>query len=268
MPAGKPARLEDKRVYPVDAGDESVYGSSKTGYRPRYSAGLFDLRVKEMRLTGAKTGEKPGNFESIEKEDPVIADRAYGTIGGIEYPGARGSDYLPRYRTGAFNPYTEEQKRVEVTDFFRGPEPGECGEVTLYYKRKEEYKPVRLYAIRKTEEASNRRFEAKGVERLKVMNRMKSHGKPPGEARLANNRYVIVMTSPLETGACLILQLYRFRWQIEPVFKRLRTCSPQSLFGYNRIPSKVEVSARAWFYGKLLLAAFCETRANKARFPP
>jgi hypothetical protein len=43
---------------------------------------------------------------------------------------------------------------------------------------------------------------------------------------------------------------------------------PQSLFGYNQIPSKVEASAKAWFYGKLLSAAFCETWANKARFSP
>jgi hypothetical protein len=43
---------------------------------------------------------------------------------------------------------------------------------------------------------------------------------------------------------------------------------PQSLFGYNQIPSKVEVSAKAWFYGKRLLAALCETWVNKARFSP
>jgi hypothetical protein len=128
----------------------------------------------------------------------------------------------------------------------------------LYYNLKGEYKPVRLCAIRKTEEA-----EKKGIERLKVMNRMKSHGKPPSEAPLANNRYVIVITSLVEPEACLILQRYRFRWQIELVFKRLK-----SLFGYNQIPSKVEASAKAQVYGKLLLAAFCESWANKAHFPP
>jgi hypothetical protein len=175
----------------------------------------------------------------------------------------RGSDYLLRYRAGAFNRYTEEQKRVEATNFFQELEPGGCGEVTLYYKRKEEYKPVRLCAVRKTAEAWDQRSAAEGVERLKVMNRMKSRGKPPSEAQPVNNRYVIVMTSPLETEACLILQRYRFRWQIELVFKRLK-----SLFGYNQIPSKVEASAKAWFYGKLLLAAFCETWANKAYFSP
>jgi hypothetical protein len=259
----KPVWLEGKQVYLVDASDESVYGSSKSDYRLHYSVGLFDLGMKEMRLTDGKRGEKLSNFQRFGKDDLIIAERAYGTIAGIEYMGARGSDYLLRYRTGAFNLYSGEQERVEVTDFFQGLEAGECGEVTLYYQVKGEYKPVRLCAIRKTAEASNRRFAEKGVERLKVMNRMKSHGKPPREAQLANNQYVIVMTSLLESEAYLILQLYRFRWQIEQVFKRLK-----SLFGYNQIPSKVEASAKAWFYGKLLLAAFCETWANKARFSP
>jgi hypothetical protein len=92
---------------------------------------------------------------------------------------------------------------------------------------------------------------------------MKRHKKPPSEAQLANNRYIIVITSLLEVEAALLLELYRFRWQIELVFNRLK-----SLFGYNQIPSKVEASAKAQVYGKLLVAAFCETWANKARFSP
>jgi hypothetical protein len=260
MLAEKPAWLLGKKVYLADVSDESVYGSSKIGFRLHYSVGLFDLGMKELRLTDGKTGEKLSKFQRFGKDDLVIADRAYGTIAGIEYLTGCRSEFLLRYRTGAFNLYTGEQERVEVTDFFQGLEPGTCGAVVLYYKLKEEYKLVRL---RKTEEA-----EMKGIERLKAMNRMKSHGKPLGEAQLANNRYVIVTTSLLEVDTSLILQLYRFRWQIELVFKRLRTCSPQSLFGYNQILSKVDVSAKAWFYGKLLLAAFCETWANKARFSP
>jgi hypothetical protein len=87
-----------------------------------------------------------------------------------------------------------------VTDFFQGLEAGACGELTLYYKLKKTYKPIRLCGIGKTEEA-----EKKGIERLKVMNRMKSHEKPPSEAQLANNRYVIIITSLLEADAELIL---------------------------------------------------------------
>jgi IS4 transposase len=111
-------------------------------------------------------------------------------------------------------------RAVEPTNCFRELEAGANGEGTLYYKVKEAYKPGRLCAIRKREEA-----EEKGVERLKVMKR---HGKPPSEAQLANKRYVIVITSLREVEAELILQRYRFRRQIELVFKRLRTCRVRS----------------------------------------
>jgi hypothetical protein len=47
------------------------------------------------------------------------------------------------------------------------------------------------------------------------------------------------------------------------VLKRLKT-----LFHYNEILSKLEAAARAWFYGKLLLAAICEAVVNSGRFPP
>jgi hypothetical protein len=45
-------------------------------------------------------------------------------------------------------------------------------------------------------------------------------------------------------------------------FKRLK-----SLFRYHEISVHVEQSGRAWFYGKLLLAALCETWVNKSLFP-
>jgi hypothetical protein len=64
----------------------------------------------------------------------------------------------------------------------------------------------------------------KDIERLKAMNRMKIHGKPPSETQLANNRYVIVIASLLETDACLILQLYRFRRQKEEHGFRQAAC--------------------------------------------
>jgi hypothetical protein len=47
-------------------------------------AGLFDLGMKETWLTDAGTGEKRGNFEGFGKGDQIIADRAYGTMPGIE----------------------------------------------------------------------------------------------------------------------------------------------------------------------------------------
>ncbi|MDR3343316.1 MAG: transposase [Treponema sp.] len=66
-----------------------------------------------------------------------------------------------------------------------------------------------------------------------------------------------------DTESALLLETYQFYWQIELVFKRLK-----SIFHYNEIPSKSDKTAKAWFYGKLLLVAFYETWVNENCFSP
>ncbi|MDR2246181.1 MAG: transposase, partial [Treponema sp.] len=82
-----------------------------------------------MRLTDAKTGEKLSNFQRVGKGGVIIADRAYGTIAGMEYLEECGSDYLLRHRGGAFNLYNERQERAAVRDFFQTLEAGASGAV-------------------------------------------------------------------------------------------------------------------------------------------
>ena len=63
--------------------------------------------------------------------------------------------------------------------------------------------------------------------------------------------YVMVFTTlrGSEMGAAEVLEYYRFRWQIELVFKRLK-----SLLAVGHLPKHDERSSRAWLYGKLLVA--------------
>jgi hypothetical protein len=228
MPAEKPAWLEGKTVCLVDASDEPVYGSSKTGFRLCYCIDLFDLSLKEMHLTGTEEEEKLSNFQQFGDQDVVIGEKAYGTIQGIEYLRRKGCDFALRYRTNAFTLYNREHQPVEVIRYFEHLQAGKSDGVDLYYREGKEYKPIRLCA-----------------------------------EQSADNGYVIVASSLTEVEPALIMELYRFQRQLEQVFKRLK-----SLFHYNEIPSKVEKSGRAWFYGKLLLASGYETLENKGRLPP
>ncbi len=52
-----------------------------------------------------------------------------------------------------------------------------------------------------------------------------------------------------EMGAPQVLEYYRFRWQIELVFKRLK-----SLLAIGHLPKHDARSSRAWLHGKLLVA--------------
>jgi IS4 transposase len=59
------------------------------------------------------------------------------------------------------------------------------------------------------------------------------------------------------------MELYRTRWQIELAFKRLKT-----LFDCHQIPTKLNATTCALFYGKRLLAALCEQITHGGRFSP
>jgi hypothetical protein len=253
----KPQWLEGRRVCLIDASDEPVHGSKKADYRLHYVVDLFTLEVVEMHLTDTKQGEKAENFKRFGAGDVVIGDRAYGNIRGIEYLRGCGSDFVIRLKSGAFAVYTKEGERVELSEYFGYLGEGESGEATVYYRMGEEYLPLRICAWRKSGEE-----EEEGRKRLEKTNRKKGYGGVSGRQE-AYNRYVVVATSLEGENAARILELYRMRWEIELVFKRLK-----SLFHYNEIPSKLEGTARAWFYGKLLLAGLCETVVNKGRFSP
>jgi hypothetical protein len=254
---GNAGRLGGKEVYLADASDEPARGNDKADYRPRYAINLFDLGMKEMSLTKTDCGEKLGNFEKFVEGDIAMGDRGYCSIQGIEYALSCGADYLIRYGTKRFNLYNENHKKVNILRYFKGLKAGESGSASLYYLYKGKYKPVRLCAVRKTKVA-----EAQGLKKLRETNARKVRGKP-SKAQKAYNRYVIIISSLEGIDASLLMELYRQRWQIELAFKRLK-----SLFGYSEIPVKKDQSAEAWFYGKLLLAAVCETWVNKGRFSP
>jgi len=58
-----------------------------------------------------------------------------------------------------------------------------------------------------------------------------------------------------------VLNIYRYRWQVELVFKRLK-----SLLELGEVPKQKEESARAWMQGKIITAMLVERAMKEARF--
>jgi IS4 transposase len=61
-------------------------------------------------------------------------------------------------------------------------------------------------------------------------------------------------------GASGVLELYRYRWQIELAFKRLK-----QLLKLGRLPHKTLDIARTWILAKLVVALLLETLYRNAR---
>jgi Transposase DDE domain len=89
--------------------------------------------------------------------------------------------------------------------------------------------------------------------------------KKPDPRSLEAAKYVLLLTSlPADTfSAADVLALYRFRWQIELAFKRMK-----SLAGLAQLPAKNPDLARAWIYARLIVALLAEQMAGQVPESP
>ena len=118
--------------------------------------------------------------------------------------------------------------------------------------------PGRICALRKSEESTR-----KAQRRLR--RRARGSAAQLSSETLEYAQYVIVFTTlAAEEGkAQEVLQWYRVRWQIELVFKRLK-----SLLQLGHLPKYDESSSRAWLYGKLLVALLAQKLARLSTLSP
>jgi hypothetical protein len=252
----KPDFLGDKQVKLVDASDETTKGKNKKIWRLHYVFNLFEFQCASMELTDNKEGERLTRHK-IAQKDIIVADRIYCTMSGIEHVSANKGDYLLRFKSKAFNLHDETEKKVDLLSFLKCLNPFESVDLRLFYKLQTgELRPIRIIAMKKDEKAV-------AESKRKIMRKVsKKQEKTVQEDTLELNEYVVLATS-LDYSKEQILELYRARWQVEQVFYRLK-----SLFGYGDLPSKREDTVKAWFYGKLLLAALCENILKRMPFPP
>lgn len=252
----RPEWLKGRRVCMTDATDEGIKGSKGSDYRLHCMLELFTLETIELELTKIAQGETLRNYEKIVQDDIIMGDRAYGTIASMEYVQSKGGDFCLRLRGNAFHLYDENGEKIELADLLRDMPETANNRWALFYKFNNEQKPVVICAYRK----ESGKHES-SLRKIKKSNNKKMRGKV-SETQAFYSQFVVVATS-LDEDAERIMSLYRMRWQIELLFKRLK-----SIFGYDDMPSKKDNTVKAWFYGKLLLAAVCETLVNQGRFSP
>ena len=260
----KPTFLSGKNVKLIDASDETTKGKDKTTWRLHYVFDLFEFSCTHMELTTNKEGEKLTRYtlSTINKDDIIIADRVYCTMSGIEHLKAHEADFVLRFKSKAFILYDKEGNRIDLLSYIKHQSltAFENTDIHCFYKLQTgELRPLRIVAMKKDKAAideSKRKIERKVSKKQEKAVQLDT---------VELNEYVVLATSlgceqslnceqSLSYTSEQILELYRARWQIEQVFYRLK-----SLFGYGDVPSKNEKTVKAWFYGKLFLAALCES---------
>lgn len=260
---------EDSVRSPSKVQFKSVDGSiirepGKTGsqWLLHYALRMPSLECAEFTLLPSKGNEAKGesfkNF-SVERGDCLIGDRVYANAPGIFHVANKGGHVLVRINTGSLILQTPSGKPFELLEKVRLlEEAGETQEWEAQVPDPDEKDRAligRVIAVRKTQTATDA-----AIKKLKRDASKKQYQLKPETLEYA--KYVMIYTDlrAEQLDTLDVLTWYRMRWQIELLFKRLK-----SLARAGHLPKYDDSSARSWLYGKFLVCLLTEKLVRNAR---
>ena len=232
------------RVRIVDATTVNRPGTHGTDLRLHVGMDLRLGRIDHVELTDNKGGETLTRFP-VEKGDVVVADRGYLHRAGLESVHKRGAFFVVRANWQNLPLQHPDGSKFEVLPELRMlPEDTPADFPVVFLGPSAHPISARLVAIRRSEPAATRT-------RAKAMSEAKKKSRVPDPRTLEASGYFYVLTNLTseQMSAEQVLELYRFRWQIEIQFKELK-----GLLDLNTIPAKDPALTQTWLYAKLLAA--------------
>lgn len=253
----EPRRLygTQRRINLVDATRIQEPGPTGSSWTLHYCIELVSLACRQWVVT-----DWQGNGESFWRFKPqaqelYIADRAYGTRAGIATFRRAGAEVLVRFALDNL-PLLQpsSHKRFNLLSRLARLQATQLGDWLVQLEYEKERFTGRVCAVKRSRQAAEQAIK-------KFLLTSKRKGQQPKASTLEAQRYVFVFTtlSPAELSAKQALELYRGRWQIELVFKRLKSILQM---GHLR---KIDAdSALSWIEGKLFVALLLEALLRQA----
>ena len=259
VPAG---RWAGHRLRALDATSICQPGADRTTWRLHVGYDLASGQVDHIELTDVHGAE---NLQRLgyQPGDIVLGDRYYAKPRDLRPVIEAGADFI--VRTG-WTSLRLLHPDGACFDLFAAlaAQAGQEGEVQVRVDERTRATPapqpliVRLVIRRKEEQQAQ-------VEQQRLLKDAKKRGKQPDPRSLEAAKYILLLTSlPADAfPAADVLALYRFRWQIELAFKRMK-----SLAGLDRLPAKTPELAQAWIYARLIAALMAEQIAGQVPVSP
>lgn len=239
----------------VDASTVNAPGNTGIDWRIHLGFDLASFQIRDIELTDVRGGEALRRCR-IDPGDVVVADRGYSRRTDLAAVSSKGGDFLVRLNWKCVPLVGQDGKPFDLIEGARQIPEAVVGEFDLKLKpdprRDVPSLPIRLIVVRKTEAAA-------AVARQKVLRRCSKQQTTPDPRTLEMAAYVFIATSlPTERlSAEEVLEVYRFRWQVELVFKRLK-----SLIDLDGLPAKDVDLAKAFIYSKILAALLLDDFTN------
>ena len=230
----------------IDGSTIQEPGSTGSTWRIHYSVRLPSLHCDEVYITSPKTGESFKRF-SIVPGDLLLADRGYANRAGIAHVVNGGGEVLVRINLTTVPFVDENGNSFPLLKKLRSLSGLTIGDWDVWVQHGNDIIPGRVCAIKKSKTAAEK-AQRKAL---------KENGRKGAKVRpetIESAGYTFVFTTlDRSIKPTTVLEMYHGRWQIEIVFKRLK-----SIVGLGHLKKKDFEAAQAWIHGKLLVSFLVE----------
>lgn len=248
-----------RRIVLIDASCISQPGSKSADWRLHARYDLAASQFCGLELTDGRQAEKLERH-CLAPGDIIVADRGNARADGLLHVIEANADFVVRSGWHSAKLYQENGERLDLSaQFDRLDVVGDILDIPVLIKARSAMVPSRLIIRKKDPDATRR--TVKRVQRKAQQNSVICHAM---SERAAGYMMLLTSLSFADLSADDALALYRYRWQIEIAFKRLK-----SILHMDRLPAKCKELARTWLNAHLVLALILEdiTRQTLA-FPP
>src|SRR5712671_3381902 len=255
LPVG---RWAGYRLRALDGTSICEPGADRTTWRLHVGYDLATGQVDQLELTDLHGAENLQRL-SYRPGDIVLADRYYARPRDLRPVIDAGAHFIVRMGWNALRLSNPEGTPFDLFAALSAQTAQE-GEVAVSLDDGVAATPLRLRLVirRKSDEEAE-------AEKKRLIKDAKKRGKTPDPRSLQAAHYILLLTAlPASVfPATDVLALYRFRWQLELAFKRMK-----SLAGLDELTAKKPELAQAWIYAKLIAFLIAEQNAGQVPDSP
>lgn len=250
-----PETMTGRRLRAVDATSVHEPGSTGTDWKIHYAVNLADLECDFFQLTEIGQGGETFRRVPVVAGDIVMGDRVYASPPGVSHVVNAGGDVIVRLNRSALPLYERNGKRIDLLPRLRKLKGKAPREYSAWVKNTNgDWIAGRLIVLRQSAEATRRALRR--MQRRAQMNRSTI----TEQAQECAGYFMVWTTVEKTITSSQILDLYRLRWQIELVFKRMK-----SILGLGHLPKTDPLSARSWLQGKIFVGLLIERMLHTAK---
>ena len=246
----QPSRIygHELKVNLVDATRIKEPGPTGSTWSLHYCIDLVSLACRQLIVSDRRSSGESFRRFALRKGELYIGDRAYGVRPGIFYLTKGGAHVLVRFALDNLPLVQGRTKSFGLLRHLRSLKPAQIGDWPVELQWENQRLEGRVCAIKKSRQAAQQA-------QSKLIRRGQKQGATIKASTLESSAYVFVFTTlaPSQLEATQALELYRGRWQIELVFKRLK-----SILQLGHLRKIDPDSAQSWIEGKLFVALVIE----------